>query len=144
METVNVGSFTPFFFKACVDWVNTFGTPYIRVLADGIQGDDISDVVDNTGDFGVVVLNISDRATGGIQYQENGINCSMRFKGVSRTIFIDYRLIMTVFDQATGIGSVLIEPMALTKDNVVLIVKDVLDDSLATGKPGRPKLRVVK
>lgn len=144
METVNVGSFTPFFIKASMDWVNTFGIPYMQILADGIQGDDVTAFGDTTTGFNVITLNMSDRATGGVDLQENGINCSMRFRGELKTLFIDYRLIMSIYDPSTGIGQTLMPPELLTEANVKRVLASVAPEPTPVIRSGKPKLRIVK
>ncbi|MDR1076789.1 MAG: ClpXP protease specificity-enhancing factor [Xanthomonadaceae bacterium] len=144
-------SYRPYLLRALVEWINDNGmTPHILVDATkpGVQ------VPSSAVRDGAVVLNIADRAVVGLLIDNEWINFTARFGGVSYPVQVPMSAILAVYSRETGRGMPLpedqtrSEPESPTDDAPPPVepapetTSD--DDRPRPGGGKRPHLRVVK
>ncbi|PPT78961.1 ClpXP protease specificity-enhancing factor [Xanthomonas arboricola pv. populi] len=97
-------SHRPYLLRALVEWINDNGmTPHVLVDA-GLPGVQVpaSAVKD-----GRVVLNIAERAVVGLQVDNESVQFTARFGGVSYPVMVPMAAVLAVYARETGQGMAL-------------------------------------
>ncbi len=117
---------------------------------------------------GQIVLNIAQRAVGGLELADDSVRFNARFGGVPRQVYVPMAAVLAIYARENGAGT-MFEPEpayeldnltdaqgeALTPGVVMSVVDNEQQDSVAETNPpdddpppaprgGRPSLRVVK
>ena len=99
-------SYRPYLLRALAEWINDNGmTPHILVDA-GVAG---VRVPPGAVREGKVVLNIADRAVVGLSIDNEWIEFTARFGGVSQPVSVPVGAVLAVYARETGQGMVLPE-----------------------------------
>ena len=137
-------SHRPYLLRALYEWISDNGmTPHILVDAGqpGVR------VPAHTVKDGRVVLNIAERAVGGLRMDNDALRFSARFGGVSQSVLVPLHAVIAVYARETGQGMALPDDVAGATgpdgDDDPPTPDQPSDDTPAPGK--RPSfLRVVK
>ena len=103
-DNFRMSSHRPYLLRALVEWINDNGmTPHIMVDA-GVPGVQVpaSAVKDER-----VVLNIAERAVGGLRMDNDALRFSARFGGVSQSVLVPLHAVIAVYARETGQGMAL-------------------------------------
>ena len=99
-------SYRPYLLRALAEWINDNGmTPHILVDA----GVTVVRVPPGAVREGKVVLNIADRAVVGLSIDNEWIEFTARFGGVSQPVSVPVGAVLAVYARETGQGMVLPE-----------------------------------
>lgn len=131
----------PYLIRAIYEWCidNSF-TPYLSVKVDSHTRVPLEYVKD-----GQIVLNLSPNATHGMLMDNDWIQFSARFNGVSRQLEIPIAAVAGIFSRENGEGlgfEVSSEQVADKADMTNAAVTDT--DPPTSPKPTKPKLQIVK
>lgn len=138
-------SHRPYLLRALVEWINDNGmTPHVLVDA-GLPGVQVpaSAIKD-----GRVVLNIAERAVVGLQVDNDSVQFTARFGGVSYPVMVPMAAVLAVYARETGQGMALPDDIPGTSTEPPdpgapsPPSASTPDDPPSAGK--RPHLRVVK
>ncbi|NJB79524.1 ClpXP protease specificity-enhancing factor [Xanthomonas arboricola] len=137
-------SHRPYLLRALVEWINDNGmTPHVLVDA-GLPGVQVpaSAVKD-----GRVVLNIAERAVVGLQVDNESVQFTARFGGVSYPVMVPMAAVLAVYARETGQGMALPDDIPGTTteppdSGAPPPSAPTPDEPPSAGK--RPHLRVVK
>lgn len=100
MSAMSETSTKPYLLRAIYEWCTDNGyTPYIAVLVDGRTRVPMQFVKN-----GEIVLNVSFEATSGLKMDNDLINFSARFGGVSRDISIPVENVIAIYARENGQG----------------------------------------
>lgn len=98
---LNVTPTRPYMVRAIYQWIeDNYLTPYLMVdaTADGVQ------VPAEYVQDGRIVLNIASRATGNMLMDNDYVNFSARFGGVSRDIWVPIQAVMGIYAKENSQG----------------------------------------
>ena len=151
-EAPAMTSHRPYLLRALYEWVVDNGmTPHVLVDA-GMPG---VRVPRHAVKDGRIVLNIAERAVGGLRMDNDALRFSARFGGVSQSVLVPLQAVIAVYARETGQGMALPEdshdaatPMGTGSAAVSETDAPTPDDSGPQG-PGEPPkrgghLRIVK
>ena len=146
----------PYLVRAIHEWCSDNGfTPYVSVVVDHrtvVPREHIKD--------GQIVLNVGLEATGRLQITNDALQCTARFSGVSRDLWVPMDRILAIYarENGTGMGFEVEEEAAAGTDaatdgartpqgvpgSVPTPASDPENPSDRPQPPGRPKLQRVK
>lgn len=101
---VEIPSFLPHLVKAAHDWVEKFGVAYIVLAADVVTDPVLLQFRQPSqveGGYDTIVLNVSTRATGNLNFADDYMSFNCRFGGKEHQVFLNYEQIMSVYDRET-------------------------------------------
>jgi stringent starvation protein B len=134
----------PYFIRAIYEWCSDCGyTPYLSVRADERTRVPMEYVKN-----GEIVLNVSLNATRNLTINNELIQFSARFNGVSREVSIPVDRIQGIFARENGQGAFFtVEPptaLAAAPAGAVVSVVDAEQSDPPKAPPGRSRLKLVK
>ena len=132
----------PYLIRAIYDWcIDNSYTPYLSVVVDSHTRVPMEYVKD-----GGIVLNLSPNATHGMLMDNDRIQFSARFNGVSRQLEVPIAAVAGIFARENGEGLGFEVAIAKLDENASLENPSPSDDdsSPPTKPTGKPKLQVVK
>ncbi|WP_240906267.1 ClpXP protease specificity-enhancing factor [Thermomonas sp. HDW16] len=145
-------SHRPYLLRALYEWIVDNGmTPHVLVDA-GLPG--VRVPMQSVKD-GRIVLNIAERAVGGLRMDNDALRFSARFGGVSQSVLVPLEAVIAVYARETGQGMALPDdprgaaaPMAAEPAATPETDVPTTDDGDPDGPGGPPKrgahLRIVK
>ena len=132
----------PYFIRAIYEWCSDCGfTPYLSVRVD-----DRTRVPMEYVKNGEIVLNVSLNATRNLTINNELIQFSARFNGVSREVSIPVDRVQGIFARENGQGAFFTveTPTALAAAPAVVAVQGEADSEPPKTPPGRNRLKLVK
>ena len=151
-DAAPMSSHRPYLLRALYEWIVDNGmTPHVLVDA-GQPGVRVPAHAVNDGR---IVLNIAERAVGGLRMDNDALRFSARFGGVSQSVLVPLPAVIAVYARETGHGMALPEDprggeAQLQAEPVSASVEDSgAPDDDGPGSPGEPPrrgghLRIVK
>ena len=112
-DAPQMSSQRPYLLRALYEWVVDNGmTPHVLVDATqpGVR------VPAHAVKDGRIVLNIAERAVGGLRMDNDALRFSARFGGVSQSVLVPLHAVIAVYARETGQGMALPEDIAATPD----------------------------
>ena len=128
----------PYMVRALYQWIEDNQlTPYLMVDA---TADDVQIPVEHVQD-GRIVLNIASRATGNMSMENDYINFSARFGGVSQEIWVPLKAVLGIYAKENSQG-MFFDPNEYDdyepeNDTVTSTARTTADSSKANTKPKR-------
>ena len=132
----------PYFIRAIYEWCSDCGfTPYLSVRVD-----DRTRVPMEYVKNGEIVLNVSVNATRNLTINNELIQFSARFNGVSREVSIPVERVQGIFARENGQGAFFTveTPTAIAATPSVVAVQGEADSEPPKTPPGRNRLKLVK
>lgn len=132
----------PYLIRAIYDWcMDNSYTPYLSVVVDSHTRVPMEYVKD-----GGIVLNLSPNATHGMLMDNDWIQFSARFNGVSRQLEVPIAAVAGIFARENGEGLGFEVAATMLDENASIENQSSTDDdnSPPTKPTGKPKLQVVK
>jgi stringent starvation protein B len=132
----------PYFIRAIYEWCSDCGyTPYLSVRVD-----DRTRVPMEYVKNGEIVLNVSLNATRNLTINNELIQFSARFNGVSREVSIPVERVQGIFARENGQGAFFTveSPTALAATPAVVAVQGEADSEPPKPPAGRNRLKLVK
>ena len=132
----------PYFIRAIYEWCSDCGyTPYLSVRVD-----DRTRVPMEYVKNGEIVLNVSLNATRNLTINNELIQFSARFNGVSREVSIPVERVQGIFARENGQGAFFTveSPTALAAAPSAVAVQGEADSEPPKTPPGRNRLKLVK
>lgn len=129
----------PYFIRAIYEWCSDCGfTPYLSVRVDGRTRVPPEYVKD-----GEIVLNVSQNATRDLTINNDWIQFSARFGGVSREVSIPVDQVQGIFARENGQGAFFSLDAPEERGSVVRAAEDAKTEPPPSG-PSRARLKLVK
>ena len=151
-DALHMTSHRPYLLRALYEWVVDNGmTPHVLVDATlpGVR------VPMQSVKDGRIVLNIAERAVGGLRMDNDALRFSARFGGVSQSVLVPLEAVIAVYSRATGQGMALPEdpraaPASMATEPAIASEKELPEpDDSGPDSPSEPPkrgahLRIVK
>ncbi len=132
----------PYLIRAIYEWcIDNAYTPYLSVVVDSHTRVPLEYVKD-----GQIILNLSPGATHGMLMDNDWIQFSARFNGVSRQLEVPISAVAGIFSRENGEGmgfEVISEPVVEAVDSTASSPSDTEPPS-PPKPPGKPKLQIVR
>lgn len=151
-DALHMTSHRPYLLRALYEWVVDNGmTPH--VLVDATQPG-VRVPMQSVKD-GRIVLNIAERAVGGLRMDNDALRFSARFGGVSQSVLVPLEAVIAVYSRETGQGMALPEdpraaPASMATEPAIASEKELPEpDDSGPDSPSEPPkrgahLRIVK
>lgn len=151
-DALHMTSHRPYLLRALYEWVVDNGmTPHVLVDATlpGVR------VPMQSVKDGRIVLNIAERAVGGLRMDNDALRFSARFGGVSQSVLVPLEAVIAVYSRETGQGMALPEdpraaPASMATEPAIASEKELPEpDDSGPDSPSEPPkrgahLRIVK
>ena len=144
-DALHMTSHRPYLLRALYEWVVDNGmTPHVLVDATlpGVR------VPMQSVKDGRIVLNIAERAVGGLRMDNDALRFSARFGGVSQSVLVPLEAVIAVYSRETGQGMALPEdpraaPASMATEPAIASEKELPEpDDSGPDSPSEPPKRV--